>query len=70
VADFSLPCFAFFYSFPVIPPTKALVPSAPLTAHGWLSIAEFTDLITISQMTPGPIAVNSSTFVGLKNAGS
>ena len=31
--------------------------------------AEFTDLITISQMTPGPIAVNSATFVGIKIAG-
>ena len=30
---------------------------------------EFTDLITISQITPGPIAVNSATFVGLKIAG-
>ena len=40
-----------------------------VAARGWLSIAEFTDLITISQMTPGPIAVNSATFVGLKIAG-
>ena len=40
-----------------------------MVARGWLSIAEFTDLITISQMTPGPIAVNSATFVGLKIAG-
>ena len=32
--------------------------------HSWLSMSEFTDLITISQMTPGPIAVNSATFVG------
>lgn len=32
-------------------------------------MAEFTDLITISQMTPGPIAVNSATFVGIKIAG-
>ena len=31
---------------------------------------EFTDLITISQMTPGPIAVNSATFVGTKIAGT
>ena len=38
-------------------------------AHGWLQLSEFTDLITISQMTPGPIAVNSATFVGLKVAG-
>lgn len=38
-------------------------------ARGWLTIGEFTDLITISQMTPGPIAVNSATFVGLRVAG-
>ena len=38
-------------------------------ANGWLQLSEFTDLITISQMTPGPIAVNSATFVGLKVAG-
>ena len=34
--------------------------------HNWLSFNEFSDLITISQMTPGPIAINSATFVGLK----
>ena len=37
--------------------------------HPWLSMAEFTDLITISQMTPGPIAVNGATFIGIKMAG-
>ena len=37
--------------------------------HGWLTLAQFTDLITISQMTPGPIALNSATFVGLQVAG-
>ncbi|MHA6603074.1 chromate transporter [Aerococcus urinae] len=37
--------------------------------HAWLSMQEFTDLITISQMTPGPIAINSATFVGTKLAG-
>ena len=36
--------------------------------HPWLSMAEFTDLITIAEMTPGPIAVNSATFVGLRIA--
>src|SRR5699024_6322295 len=40
-----------------------------VTQHGWLSMSEFTDLITISQMTPGPIAINSATFVGVKIAG-
>lgn len=34
-----------------------------------LSLSEFNDLITISQMTPGPIAVNSATFVGTRIAG-
>lgn len=38
-------------------------------AHHWLTSVEFTDLITISQMTPGPIAINSATFIGTKVAG-
>ncbi|OUP48821.1 chromate transporter [Lachnoclostridium sp. An181] len=46
-----------------------LIQGQIVTAHKWLSMAEFTDLITISQMTPGPIAVNSATFVGIKIAG-
>ena len=37
--------------------------------YHWLSVSEFGDLVTISQMTPGPIAVNSATFVGIKIAG-
>lgn len=32
--------------------------------HQWLTIQEFSNLITISQMTPGPIAINAATFVG------
>ncbi|MCB7302770.1 chromate transporter [Bariatricus massiliensis] len=35
----------------------------------WISQKAFTDMITISQMTPGPLAVNASTFVGLQTAG-
>lgn len=46
-----------------------LIESIVVKQHGWLSIAEFTDLITISQMTPGPISVNSATFVGLSIGG-
>ena len=46
-----------------------LIQGQVVTLHGWLTMAVFTDLITISQMTPGPIAVNSATFVGLKIAG-
>lgn len=37
--------------------------------HGWLTSSEFIDIIAIAEMTPGPIAVNSATFVGFKTAG-
>lgn len=37
--------------------------------HSWMTMQEFVDIITISQMTPGPIAVNSATFVGIQIAG-
>ncbi|MCT1401097.1 chromate transporter [Paenibacillus sp. p3-SID867] len=37
--------------------------------YAWVSQRVFTDIITISQMTPGPLAVNTSTFVGLQIAG-
>ena len=47
-----------------------LIQSQVVDSHKWLSMAEFTNLITISQMTPGPIAVNSATFVGLKVGGA
>ena len=46
-----------------------LIQGQVVTDHDWLSMTEFTDLITISQMTPGPIAINSATFVGIKIAG-
>ncbi len=46
-----------------------LIQEQIVDTHGWLSMSEFTDLITISQMTPGPIAINSATFVGIKIAG-
>ena len=37
--------------------------------HGLMTIEEFTDLITIAEMTPGPISINSATFVGTRLAG-
>lgn len=37
--------------------------------HGWLDMREFADILTISQMTPGPIAINAASFVGTKIAG-
>lgn len=46
-----------------------LIQSQVVASHGWLTMNEFTDLITIAEMTPGPIAVNSATFVGIRIAG-
>ena len=37
--------------------------------HSWLTMSELTDLVTISQMTPGPIAINAATFVGTQIGG-
>ena len=46
-----------------------LIQNEVVANHAWLSRGEFTDLITIAEMTPGPIAVNSATFVGTRIAG-
>lgn len=46
-----------------------LIQEQVLEIHNWLTPAEFVDILTISQMTPGPIAINASTFVGTKIAG-
>ena len=46
-----------------------LIQEQVVDINQWLSLNEFNDLITISQMTPGPIAINSATFVGTRIAG-
>lgn len=46
-----------------------LIEAQIVTRHGWLTMSEFTDLVTIAEMTPGPIAINAATFVGTKVAG-
>ena len=37
--------------------------------HLWLTAAEFSDLVTIAEMTPGPIGINAASFVGVRLAG-
>ena len=46
-----------------------LIQDQVVTLNNWITMNEFTDLITIAEMTPGPIAVNSATFVGIRIAG-
>ena len=57
--------FAFGGGYAAMPLIQSLV----VEGKGWLTMAEFADLTTIAEMTPGPIAVNSATFVGQKMAG-
>ena len=42
----------------------SLIQGEVVTHHGWMSVQEFTDIVAVSQMTPGPIGINSATFVG------
>ncbi len=47
-----------------------LIQQQVVEEHTWLTLSQFTDLITIAEMTPGPIAINSATFVGTTIAGT
>ncbi len=46
-----------------------VIQSQVVDLHHWLTLEEFADVITIAEMTPGPIAINSATFVGIQVAG-
>lgn len=42
----------------------SMIQGEVVTRYGWVSSQEFTDMVAISQMTPGPIGINSATYVG------
>ena len=46
-----------------------LIQAQAVAGHGWLTLDAFADLVTIAEMTPGPIALNAATFVGTQVAG-
>ena len=51
----------------------SLIQNKVVTVHGWISDGTFTDIVAISQMTPGPIGINSATYIGyevLHNTGA
>ena len=51
----------------------SLIQNEVVSVHGWISDTTFTDIVAISQMTPGPIGINSATYVGyevLANSGA
>ncbi len=46
-----------------------LMQAVVVDGYHWLTMSEFIDVFTISQMTPGPIGINAATFSGMKTAG-
>ncbi len=65
LAFFKLGAFSFGGGYAMIP----LMESEIINKYAWLTAEEFVDIIAISEMTPGPIAVNSATFLGYRVAG-
>lgn len=48
----------------------SLIQTEIVDSHHWITSAEFMDIVAISQMTPGPIAINSATYVGYASTGT
>lgn len=63
---FQIGMFSFGGGYAAMP----LIQNQIINIQGWLTMSEFSDIITISQMTPGPIAVNAATFVGIQLGGA
>ena len=64
-AFFQVGLFAFGGGLAALP----LIRDQVVETYRWLDMATFTDLVTIAEMTPGPIALNAATFVGTRVAG-
>lgn len=47
----------------------AIIQKQIVEINGWMSLAEFRDLVAIDELTPGPILINSATYIGMKIAG-
>lgn len=48
----------------------SLIETEVVTRHQWITTTEFTDIVAISQTTPGPIGINSATYVGYASTGN
>lgn len=65
ISFFKIGAFSFGGGYAMLPLIKREV----IEVHNWMTGAEFIDVLAISEMTPGPFAVNSATFLGNKVAG-
>lgn len=48
----------------------SMIQGEVVTRYEWISSQEFTDIVAISQMTPGPIGINAATYIGFTSTGS
>lgn len=48
----------------------SLIQHEVVETHHWISVSDFTDIVAISQTTPGPIAFNTATYIGYTATGS
>ena len=62
---FKIGLFSFGGGYAMLP----LIQQEIVVNNNWLTLSEFIDVVAISQVTPGPIAINAATFVGYKMAG-
>lgn len=65
VSFLKIGAFSFGGGYAMLP----LIEKETIEIHGWLTAKEFIDILAVVEMTPGPIAINSATFLGYKVAG-
>lgn len=65
VSFFQIGLFSFGGGYAALP----LIQQQIIEVRGWMTPQQFVDVLTISEMTPGPIAINAATFVGNQVAG-
>lgn len=65
ITFFKIGAFSFGGGYAMFP----LIEKEIISGHRWISSREFVDIIAISEVTPGPIAVNSATFLGYRVGG-
>lgn len=57
---FKIGLFSFGGGYAMLP----LIQTEVVDINNWIGVSEFTDIVAISQITPGPIAINSATYIG------
>ena len=57
---FKIGLFSFGGGYAILP----LIKKEVVDIHNWISVSQFTDIVAISQVTPGPVSVNGATYVG------